>query len=270
MNAILEEVLNMGNNIPSIIHYCWFGGKEKPEFVNYCIGTWKRYHPDYEIIEWNESNFNLNYNSYVSEAYRNRKFAFVSDVARLYALENYGGIYFDTDIEILKSLEEFRGHRFFSGFECDTGVLTSLIGAEKGHPWITEMLKYYDKRKFTNEKGQLDMTTNVELFTQYAVKNGLILNGKHQELSSGVTYYPQEYFCPIDYSVRKIVLTQNSHSIHHCLGSWVGSNKKVWNYIKIRSKRIYKRILGEKVLKMTINFFKFFKRILIRKRSSFF
>ena len=147
--------------IPKKIHYCWFGGKALPEDTVRYIGSWRRHCPDYEIKEWNESNFDLDMFPYVREAYDAGKYAFVSDVARLYALVSEGGVYMDTDVEVLKPLDCFLGHEAFSGFEDAGHVTTGVIGSEKGGKYVSENLAEYGKRHFVKEDGSLDTTTNV-------------------------------------------------------------------------------------------------------------
>ena len=150
------------NKIPKKIHYCWFGNNELPEEQKKYIETWKKHCPDYEIKEWNEKNFDINSNKYVKEAYEAKKFAFVSDYVRLHALYNEGGIYMDTDIEVLKSFDVFLKHTAFIGFEDLKHIGTGVIGAEKGNKWIRLLLKDYDNISFYTKNGEIDLTTNRE------------------------------------------------------------------------------------------------------------
>ena len=136
--------------IPKIIHYCWFGGNPLPELAKKCIASWKLYCPDYEIKEWNESNFDLNYCDYVREAYDSKNWAFVSDVARLYALVTEGGIYMDTDVEVIKPLDNLLKYHAVSGFETETTIPTGLIAGEKENPMLKELLYEYKNIHFTN------------------------------------------------------------------------------------------------------------------------
>ena len=130
--------------IPKKIHYVWFGKGEKNERIKTCIESWHKYLPDYEIIEWNEDNFDVNYNEFTKKAYENKKYAFVSDVARLWVLYNEGGIYMDTDVEVYKPLDEFLNNEGFTGFEDINYPVTATMGCEKGNPVIKMMLDYYD------------------------------------------------------------------------------------------------------------------------------
>lgn len=175
--------------IPKIIHYCWFGGKPLPDLAKKCISSWKKYCPDYEIIEWNETNFDLYYNDYVKEAYESKKWAFITDVVRLYALVNFGGIYMDTDVEVLKSLDEFLDNEAFSGFEAKDRIPTGIMASEKGSAIMSELLSDYEGVHFKNDDGSLDMTTNVTRITDVCLKHGLQLNGEFQVVN-GFALYP--------------------------------------------------------------------------------
>lgn len=138
--------------IPKVIHYCWFGRGKMPELANKCIESWKKYCPEYEIIEWNEDNFDVNCCPYVKEAYESRRFAFVTDYVRLYAMYTQGGIYMDTDVEVVRNLDEFLGHQGFSGFESETQIPTGIMAGEKGFPLFKDLLAYYDGRHFLTKR----------------------------------------------------------------------------------------------------------------------
>ena len=206
--------------IPKVIHYCWFGRGKMPELALKCIESWKKYCPDYEIKEWNEDNFDLDMYPYAREAYDNRKFAFVTDVVRLYALYTEGGIYMDTDVEVLKPLDRFLVHHAFSGFESENEVPTGIMASEKGGKWAQENLAYYDNRHFVNEDGTLDTTTNVKIITNLLLPYNIKLNNTYQDIPEMITMYPKDYFCPKDHQTREIHLTENTHCIHHFNGSW--------------------------------------------------
>ena len=151
--------------IPKVIHYCWFGKGKMPDLALKCLESWKKYCPDYVIKEWNEDNFDLDLYPYAREAYDNRKFAFVTDVVRLYALYHEGGIYMDTDVELVNSIDKFLHHTAFSGFESEKNVPTGIMASVKGGTWVQENLDVYTNRKFVNSDGTLDLTTNVYLIT---------------------------------------------------------------------------------------------------------
>ena len=214
--------------IPKIIHYCWFGRGPKNELAEKCIQSWKEYCPDYTFKEWNEDNFDLNSNKYVRQAYDNRKFAFVTDYVRLYALYNEGGIYMDTDVEVLKPLDDFLKHRAFSSFENNNKNPTGIMASEKGNEWIFDLMQEYTDLEFIDKSGNMDLTTNVERITNLTIeKYGLVPNSSYQELCGGiVTMYPYDYFCPKDWQTGNINLTENSHTIHHFSGSWHTEKEK--------------------------------------------
>lgn len=214
--------------IPKIIHYCWFGGNPLPELAVRCIESWKKYCPDYEIVEWNEHNFDVNCNTYCREAYEAKKWAFVSDVARLYALVTVGGIYMDTDVEVLKPLDDFLSCAAFSGFEEEDRISTGIMAAEKGHPLFTEFLNDYATARFNTEDGGMDMTTNVTRISNTCLKYGLQLNNTMQTVN-GFTLYPKDYFCPKDFRTKVLTVTENSHTIHHFDGSWLTPEDKYFD-----------------------------------------
>lgn len=228
--------------IPKIIHYCWFGRSPLPAEAKRCIESWKKFLPDYEIKEWNEDVFDIYSNTYVKEAYENHKFAFVTDYVRLYALMTEGGIYMDTDVEVLKSYDSFLHHIVFLGFESNNFVQTGLMASEKGGKWVTELLNEYRNRRFVKEDGSFDTTTNTVTITDNMVSHGLILNNKYQELEDYATIYPSDYFCPKDHGTGKINLTSNSVCIHHFACSWLSPKSRFLHNCKKTAVAIF----GEK------------------------
>ncbi|WP_329739645.1 glycosyltransferase family 32 protein [Enorma massiliensis] len=210
--------------IPKTIHYIWFGGKELPKSAQVYIETWKKFCPDYTIMRWDETNFDVTVNDYVREAFESKKWAFVSDYVRLWVLVNHGGIYMDTDVELTAPLDEFLTHRAFSGFESNTSIPTGLMACEKGFPLFCELLHDYDGRKFIKPDGSFDVTTNVVAITNTCLKHGLVLNNKFQE-PCGFALYPNDWFCPKSHDTGEIHLTKNTHAIHHFNGSWLDSTE---------------------------------------------
>lgn len=208
--------------IPKIIHYCWFGNSEIPEKDKKCIESWKKYCPGYKIVQWDETNYDVNKNKYMKEAYEAKKWGFVPDVARLDIVYEHGGIYLDTDVELVRSLDDLLENAAFMGFESDTAVSPGLgFGAEKHSLIIGEILRsIYGMRTFLREDGSYDMRPSPSRNTQFLVTKGLQLNGKFQILSCGLTIYPKEYFCPLDYETGILSLTNNTYSIHHFHASW--------------------------------------------------
>ena len=242
-------------SIPKKIHYIWIGGNKKPESVEKYIETWKNACPDYEIIEWNESNFDINENKYISEAYKAKKFAFVTDYMRLAILKREGGIYVDSDLEIVKNLDEFLSYDCFSGFENGIMIPTALFGAKKDCKYIDFLLSYYDDRSFYLKNGKMDLTTNVVTITVMTkVGYGIQLNNQTQVLEKdgeNIAYFPYEYFCAKDFVSGKVNLTPNTYSIHHFRGSWLESKNKAENkFVEV----IYK-LLGEKAFRKVMRWY---------------
>ena len=212
--------------IPKIIHYIWFGGNPLPEDAQNCIASWEKHCPDYEIIRWDESNFDVTSNEYVKEAYDAKKWAFVSDYVRLWALVTFGGIYMDTDVEVIKPLDPFLSHKAFSGFESPDAIPTGIMACEKNYPLFVSLLKEYDERHFINQNGTFDMRTNVVTITNYCLDRGLILNNAFQEID-GFALYPNDWFCPKSHETGEIYLTSNSVTIHHFNGSWLDQTERM-------------------------------------------
>lgn len=205
--------------IPKKIHYCWFGRGQMPPLARKCIESWRKFLPDYEIIEWNEDNFDLDAYPYAREAYDARKFAFVTDVVRLHALYTQGGIYMDTDVEVLKPLDSLLGFDAVSGFESSTQIPTGLMACLDGHALFKEMLDDYLGRHFIQADGTPDLTTNVTRITEICTRHGFKPNGKRQTVA-GFTLLPADYLCPKDFRTGEIHLTPNTLTIHHFSGSW--------------------------------------------------
>lgn len=221
--------------IPKIIHYCWFGGKEKPDEVQKYIASWKRYCPDYEIKEWNESNFDINENDYCREAYEAKKWAFVTDYVRLKVLYEEGGFYMDTDVEVVKSLDPLRVYDAVSGYESQTHIATGTMGACRDNEWIGMLLHDYNHRHFLREDGTCDMTTNVVVITDLTVKKyGLQLHGQKLMFGHNMVLLPFDYLCAKDFVTEQIMQTANTYTIHHFKGSWLLEDER--NYSKLYKK----------------------------------
>ncbi len=234
--------------IPKVIHYCWFGGKTLPKSALKCINSWKKYCPDYKIIEWNEKNFNIDCCPYVREAYEEKKWAFVSDVARLYALVNYGGIYMDTDVEVIKPLDSLLKYDAVSGFENDKQIPTGLMACIKGQKFFLKLLHDYDKRHFKLGNGTFDTTTNVLRITKICRRYGFKPNNRLQTFG-GFTLLPRDYLCPKDFETGKIHISKNTLTIHHFNSSWKSPEERFF-YEKIRQlNRILPLKLARRVAK---------------------
>lgn len=208
--------------IPKVIHYCWFGKKPMTNLALKCLESWDKYLPDYKKVLWNEDSFDINSNQFTREAYECGKYAFVSDFVRLHALYNYGGIYMDTDVEVLKNLDLFLEYPAFSGFENPDYVPTGIIGAVSLHPWIGRFLDYYKDRHFLRENGSMDLTANVRFMTRISEEEfGWHRGNQFQILKDDVYIFPNDYFCPKVWETREIILTESTHTIHHFAASWM-------------------------------------------------
>lgn len=233
--------------IPRIIHYCWFGRKPLPPESVQCIESWKKYCPEYQIIEWNEDNFDIESCKYISDAYKEKKYAFVSDYARFYVLYKYGGVYLDTDVELIKPLDTILEKGPFLGCEntavegkrrYQLRVAPGLaMGGEAGHHFYKEMMDFYQNQSFYKADGSLNLITIVQYTSDKLRDYGLVDEDRIQHVC-GITIYPKEYFCPIDH-VNDLVITDNTVSIHHYAGSWLPKRE--------RAKTWLIRILGSKI-----------------------
>lgn len=232
------------DKIPQIIHYCWFGKGKKTKLMIKCMKTWSKFFPDYKFIEWNEDNFNINSNKYVKEAYKNKKYAFVSDYVRLYALYNYGGIYLDTDIEIVKGFIDIIKDRDIYAFEKNDLIMTGVMIARKKSKIIEKFMKMYDNLKFVNDDGTFNLIPNTYRLTEILKEYGLICNNKKQTLENNIAdIYPIEYFCAYDMDNSYFIPTENTYTIHHYDGSWTSNKQKIQKKLK----RIISMVLGVKL-----------------------
>ena len=223
--------------IPRKIHYCWFGGNEKPEKVKKCIASWKKFCPDYEIIEWNENNFDVNQNGYTRMCTKEKKYAFLSDYARLAIVEEHGGVYLDTDVELLRSIDELLEREAFYGFENNDYVATGLgFGAVAHHKTVERMKGEYDAY-LSGSKGTM---TCPALNTAALVKEGLVRNGQYQKVA-GADIFPVEYFNPYDDVTGRLRKTKNTYSVHWYSKSWL-DKKTIW---RSNLTKPFHRIFGE-------------------------
>lgn len=241
--------------IPKIIHYFWFGGNTLPEMAKKCIESWKKYCPGYEIKEWNENNYDIESCEYTKEAFQEKKWAFVSDYARFDILYQYGGLYFDTDVELIRPIDEIleRGsymgiemEKFDKGSNWEITVNPGLgMAAKPGLPLYKTILDGYAKRHFQREDGSLDQETVVTFVTDILKEKGLVCKPGIQEVE-GVVLYPKEYFCPMNYFTGELKITEHTYSIHHFGESWVDEKEK---YIS-KLLRNFQQWIPEKVAKM--------------------
>lgn len=206
--------------IPKIIHYCWFGRGPMPELALRCIDSWHKYLPDYELRLWNEDTFDVQSVKFTRQAYAKRKYAFVTDYVRLHVLKTYGGVYMDTDVEILKNIDDYLRYPAFSGFETGDMIPTGIMASEKGLGWLDLLLKYYDGKPFVRWNGRLNKTPNTIIISRILGKRGVRLDNTYQVYDSELHLFPKDYFCPKSYLTGKIELTENTCCIHHFAGSW--------------------------------------------------
>ena len=211
--------------IPKIIHYCWFGGNEPDAKSKRCIESWQKKCPDYQIIRWDESNSPLDSNLYIRQALEQKKWAFVSDYVRIYALMSCGGIYLDTDVEIVRPFDDLLERSGFIGFESPKYLATCVIGGEKQHPFFCDIDKLYSELSFLNEDLSCNLTTNAQLITEYMEAQGLKRNGERQRVME-MDVFPSDWFSPKNYRTGKIRKTHNTHTIHHFRASWLTSAQK--------------------------------------------
>ncbi|MBT9036099.1 hypothetical protein BTJ18_03920 [Lactobacillus delbrueckii subsp. bulgaricus] len=220
----------MNEHIPKIIHYCWFGRGAKPDSVLSCIKNWESVCPDYEIVEWNEDNFDINTNIFVREAYENKKYAFVADYVRLYALYAKGGIYLDTDVYLLKTFDDFLQDEVFMSFESSNTVCTAVIGAKRQSKFIKELLDQYRESKFVLGNGKFNDKPNSEIIF-LKLFSGKMDRDSRQQVQE-VTIYPVDYFCGKDYKSFESLETTNTVAVHMLDASWYPMNKRLKRNLK--------------------------------------
>ena len=233
-------------SIPKIIHYCWFGKGKMPKLAKKCIKSWKKYCPDYEIICHNEENFDVTQNCYMKEAYESGKWAFVSDFARLRVVYDNGGIYLDTDVELIKPIDDLLDNIGFMGFDEKGFVATGLgFGAEKGNEIIGEFLKDYDDIHFVLPDGNFDLTPCPDRNTDALKRLGMDVCNTDQTFMD-TRFLPKEYLCPMDYYTGKIDITENTYSVHHYSASWTSKVTKRTTRIKrIIGVNLYNKLYGK-------------------------
>jgi len=234
----------MEHKIPKTLHYVWVGGGKFTELMTECMASWKVYCPEYEIIEWNESNFDIDGNSWVKKAIEEKNWALASDIMRAWILYEHGGIYIDTDVEILKPLDEFLQYEFFMGYESKHWVNTAIIGSIKGHK-VPRLCK--ERYEFT--KPAIDAYTNLLAVHAYSTvmqtEYGIKPSGKLTYADDGIALYPKDYFYPQHYLTHKIKITDNSHTIHRCSCSWHSKGQaRAFKFIRFARRIIGRPIFG--------------------------
>lgn len=223
------------NKIPKIIHYCWFGNADKSTLAKKCLNSWRNFLPEYSFIEWNEKKIDISSNQYIEKAYKNKKYSFVADYVRIYALYHYGGIYLDLDVEVKKNFNDFLCHSMFFSFEDKNHVSTAVIGSVRHHFFLKELLQYYNFQK------DFTLKTNVDLITQKLVQYGLKENNQFQNICrKEITIFPNDYFSPLEFGKNIPICTQHTVTIHWFEGTW-------------QDKKIQRKLVLTKFLKKIIS-----------------
>ncbi|MDE6320764.1 MAG: glycosyl transferase [Muribaculaceae bacterium] len=242
----------MSSGIPKIIHYCWFGRNPLPESAIKCINSWKKFFPDYEIKEWNEDNFDVNSIPYTQEAYQAKKYAFVSDYARFKILYEHGGIYFDTDVEVIRPMDDIVAAGPFMGFEIDPlwvkgkaqegAIAPGLgLGVNPGLGLYAELLEFYAGLHFINNDGSFNQTTIVKYTTHILIRHGLQCRPGIQTVA-GIRIYPTDYFNPLNDNTGVLKLTNNTRSIHWYTKTWLNQS-----HLRIKLSRLLHRVISPKI-----------------------
>lgn len=257
--------------IPKIIHYCWFGGAPKPKSVQRCINSWKKYCPDFVIREWTEKDVDITQNEYTRQAYEAKAWGFVPDYLRLWIIYNHGGIYLDTDVQVVRSLTPLLKYKAFAGFESPYHVAFGLgFGAEAGHPFIWEHMQQYEALRFRNEDGSFNRKASPDYTTALLLSKGLQLGADEVQQVAEMTILPKDYLCPKDWRTGLVTLTPNSFAIHQFDASWFSEeaqNKKTnrWkkekrmyllDRVRYFPNRLAQKVIGEKNYQNIRNFIK--------------
>lgn len=228
--------------IPKVIHYCWFGRGEMPKLMKKCLKSWKKFCPDWKIIRWDEDSFDIGSTLWTKQAYEAGKFAFVSDYVRLKALYEMGGVYLDTDVELVQSIDKFLEHDAFSGFESVDTVQTGIIGAEKENAVIKSWLDYYEDRAYLVD-GKPVMVPNVSHITENLKARGLVMDDSLQ-IIDGMAIYPQTWFCPLSAVSIQRKITENTHVMHYFTSTWrTDKAKKDFARVKRHQRRWYRALV---------------------------
>lgn len=218
--------------IPKIIHYCWFGKKSLPRYARRNIESWRRFFPDYEIKEWNEGNFDVNMIPYTESAYRKNKFAFVSDYARYWILYNFGGIYFDTDVEVIRPFNDIIKRGPFLGIEKDRDLISINpglgMGANRNMDFYKRMIDFY--RRLIVDENNAVLPYLVNKTTRFLVEKGFVDEDKEQ-IVDGITIYPNDFFNPLNDYDGRLHITENTRSVHYYAKSWIEAYGPLRNYI---------------------------------------
>ncbi|GAT62305.1 glycosyltransferase family 32 protein [Paludibacter jiangxiensis] len=243
--------------IPKKIHFCWLSDEPYPELISKCIASWQRYLPDYEFVLWDKNKFNIENIPWVKEAYANKKYAFAADYIRLYALYTEGGIYLDSDIEVIKDISPLLEQTSFMGFETAGCLEPAVMGAGQGMEWVKKCLDYYKDKHFIKSDGTLEMRPLPGIMGEILdkdyslpknISDSIVLN------NAGLTLYPAHYFSPKNYHTKQIHITSETYTIHHFEVSW--AQKGLVYKLKKYLHRIIISTLGQKMHDLIVNKFK--------------
>lgn len=237
--------------IPKIIHYCWFGRNPLPKSARKCIASWRKFFPDYEIKEWNEDNFDVNIIQYTKDAYAARKYAFVSDYARFWILYHCGGVYFDTDVEVIKPMNDIIDRGAFMGLEKSNqsgdGVIAVApglgIAAEKANPVYRVFLDEYDDLSFYDANKKINRYSMIPMVTRYFIDSGLEGINDRIESISGINIYPTDYFNPYDSKTGNLSITEKTRTIHWYSASWLSWKDRILLSMKRRVRSLLSKAL---------------------------
>lgn len=239
--------------IPKKIHYCWFGGNPLSDKELKCIESWKKLCPDYEIIRWDETNYDVHKNKFISQAYIQKKWAFVTDYARLDIVYHNGGIYLDTDVEIIKSFDPLLENKAFMGFEKKRVIATGLgFGAEQYHSAVKDLMDSYNDLEFLDEYGLIKSSKFINcpiINTELLKSKGAVMDDSLQ-IVDGITLYPTEYFCPLHSTSGEMNITKNTYSIHWYNMSWFDSLSKFWRRTEQKLSKPFGNKIAHKIVRV--------------------
>lgn len=238
--------------IPKKIHLCWLSGDPYPQKIRKCLDSWKRHLPDYEVVLWDRNRFDMDKVPWVRQAFEAKKYAFAADYIRLHALYHEGGIYLDSDVEVLRSFDPLLDFPYFAGVETSGTIEAAILGAEKGCDWIKACLDYYQGRNFVKPDGSFDirmlpeiMTEQIERLKPIKVVGGGLPELRTVDMTAAVCVLPKDYFSPKVFDSREVIITPDTYAIHHYQNSWF-SHKAFWYY---RTRTLAIRIFGYKFVR---------------------
>lgn len=216
--------------IPKLIHYCWLSGDPIPENLQKCMDSWKKHLPDYEFVLWDRDRFDINSTLWTKQAFEAKKYAFAADYIRLYAVYNYGGIYMDMDVEVLKSFNGLLNSPYILGIETEQGIEAGIFGAEKHTPFLKDCLNYYDNRSFILQDGTHDKKVLPKIMYETLSLHHLIKNRKKIEIENSpntIYVFSPDFLTAKSYETGKIHITKNTYTIHHFAGSWFSKKERI-------------------------------------------